>query len=98
MSHHNRRSQDFEYDQNIRKRNRLLLISLGLHHIPENVSLGIAIGAAYTTFGFFTLAAALSLAIALAIHNFPEGRAATLPLRSEGMSRKKSFFMANLLE
>ncbi len=85
-----------ERDQNIWKRNRLLIIALTLHHIPESLSLGIAFGAAYVTLGVVTLAGAFSLAIGIGIHNFPEGIAASLPLRSEGMSRQKSFFYGQL--
>lgn len=91
MHMHTHKPEKVENHENIRKRNRLLLISLSLHHVPENLALGIALGAAYATFGLVTLAGALSLAIGLAIHNFPEGMAAALPLRSEGMSQKKSF-------
>lgn len=84
-----------ERDQNIWKRNRLLIIALALHHVPESLSLGIAFGAAYVTFGVVTLAGAFSLAIGIGIHNFPEGIAASLPLRSEGMSRQK-FFLGSI--
>ncbi len=91
MPHHmHKHKKDIKY-QNIQNRNRLLIISLTLHHIPENLAVGIAFGAAYVTFGLVTLTGALSLAIGLAIHNFPEGMAASLPLRSEGMSQRKSF-------
>ncbi|MGB8233363.1 MAG: ZIP family metal transporter [Methanobacterium sp.] len=90
MSNHNHMHENVKH-QNIRKRNRLLIISLALHHIPENLTLGITFVAAYVTFGLVTFTAAFSLAIGLAIHNFPEGMAASLPLRTEGMSPKKSF-------
>lgn len=94
-SHHldidNQEVKKVKDHQNIQKRNRLLVISLVLHHVPENLALGIAFGAAYVTFGLITFTAAFSLAIGLAIHNFPEGMAAALPLRSEGMSQKRSF-------
>jgi zinc transporter, ZIP family len=91
MSDHNQ-MHEIKHQQNIQKRNRLLLISLALHHIPENLALGITFAAVYVTFGLVTLTSAFSLAIGLAIHNFPEGMAAALPLRSEGMSRSKSFY------
>lgn len=83
-------------DQSTDERNSLLIIALTLHHIPESLALGIAFGAAYVTFGVVSLTAAFSLAIGIGIHNFPEGIAAALPLRSGGMSRQKSFFYGQL--
>ena len=38
-----------------------------------------------------SLVAALMLAVGIGIQNFPEGAAVSLPLRSEGFSRFKSF-------
>jgi ZIP family zinc transporter len=34
----------------------------------------------------------VSLAVGIGIQNFPEGIAVSMPLRGEGMSRRKSFF------
>lgn len=78
------------------QRNRLLVLALTLHHIPEGLAVGVAIGAAFSTFGATTLAGAIALAVGIGIQNFPEGIAASIPLRSEGMSRKKSFFYGQL--
>lgn len=38
------------------------------------------------------MAGAIALAIGIGIQNFPEGIAVSMPLRREGMSRRKSFF------
>ena len=38
-----------------------------------------------------SIAAALALALGIGLQNFPEGAAVSLPLRSEGLSRTKSF-------
>ena len=43
-----------------------------------------------------TLASALTLAIGIGIQNFPEGSAVSLPLRRDGMSRGKAFFIGQL--
>ena len=40
-----------------------------------------------------TLIGAIMLAVGIGIQNFPEGAAVSLPLRKEGFSRKKSFFI-----
>ena len=38
-----------------------------------------------------SLAAAMALALGMALQNFPEGAAVALPLRSEGLSKGRSF-------
>lgn len=39
---------------------------------------------------------ALALSIGIAIQNFPEGAIVSMPLKSEGMSKKKAFVMGTL--
>ncbi|MBU1142048.1 MAG: ZIP family metal transporter [Firmicutes bacterium] len=75
------------------KRNILLVFSITLHNIPEGLAVGVAFGAIQYISGD-PLAATLSaigLAIGIGIQNFPEGAAVSIPLRQEGMSRKKAF-------
>lgn len=72
----------------------MLVLSITLHNIPEGLAVGVAFGAlagkGYTT---ETLLGAVSVAIGIGLQNFPEGAAVSLPLRREGCSRKKSFFL-----
>lgn len=72
----------------------LLVLSITLHNIPEGLAVGVAFGAlagkGYTT---EALLGAVSVAIGIGLQNFPEGAAVSLPLRREGYSRKKSFFL-----
>jgi zinc transporter, ZIP family len=49
-----------------------------IHSIPEGVAIGVGYATGELRFG--TL-----LAVAIAIHNIPEGMAVTLPLRSKGV-------------
>ncbi len=75
------------------KRNILLVFSITLHNIPEGLAVGVAFGAIQYISGD-PLAATLSaigLAIGIGIQNFPEGAAVSIPLRQEGMSRRKAF-------
>ncbi len=78
------------------KRNRILLLvlSITLHNIPEGLAVGVAFGALYLG-GFSTeaLMGAVTIALGIALQNFPEGAAVSLPLRREGYSRRKSFFI-----
>ena len=77
-------------------RNRLLIIAVTLHNIPEGLAVGIAFGAVAVGFQSASFFAAVSLAIGIGIQNIPEGLAVSLPLRGEGMSSLKSFWYGQL--
>ncbi len=77
-------------------RNRLLILAVTLHNIPEGLAVGVAFGAVAAGFHPASLAAAISLAIAIGIQNFPEGMAVSMPLRGEGLSSLKSFWYGQL--
>jgi len=72
----------------------MLMLAITLHNIPEGLAVGVAFGAlqgdGHTT---GSIMGAVSVAIGIGLQNFPEGAAVSLPLRSEGYSRKRSFFL-----
>ena len=78
------------------KRSTLLVMAITLHNIPEGLAVGVAFGAAAAGVPSATLAGALALALGIGIQNFPEGVAVALPLRREGLSRFKSFWLGQL--
>ena len=79
-----------------KKRSILLSSAVTLHNIPEGMAIGVAFGAlAFSTDQSGLLAASL-LALGIGIQNFPEGTAVSVPLRREGLSRKKAFFFGQL--
>lgn len=79
------------------KRAILLFSSITLHNIPEGLVLGVAYGAIlFSTNSMGTLLSALCLTIGIAIQNFPEGSAISLPLYKDGFSLKKSFILGSL--
>lgn len=72
----------------------MLILSITLHNIPEGLAVGVAFGALQG--GGYTLEnlmGAITVAIGIGLQNFPEGAAVSVPLRREGYSRKKSFFL-----
>lgn len=71
----------------------LLALSITLHNIPEGLAVGVAFGALQNDFSREALAGAVSVAIGIGLQNFPEGAAVSVPLRREGCSRRKSFFV-----
>ena len=75
------------------KRSILLVSAITIHNIPEGMAVGVAFGGLSTEIAGMTLVGALMLAVGIGIQNFPEGAAVSLPLRSEGFSRFKSFMI-----
>ncbi|MEX2574668.1 MAG: ZIP family metal transporter [Balneolaceae bacterium] len=75
------------------QRSTLLVSAITLHNIPEGLAVGVAFGAVAADASAATIGGAVALAIGIGLQNFPEGTAVSMPLRREGMSRKKSFFI-----
>lgn len=73
------------------KRSVLLVLAITLHNIPEGLAVGVAFGAASMGMESASLASAVALAIGIGLQNFPEGIAVAMPLRREGLSRRKAF-------
>lgn len=73
------------------QRSVLLVLAITLHNIPEGLAVGVAFGAAAAGHPAASIGAAIALAIGIGLQNFPEGAAVSIPLRREGMSRRKSF-------
>jgi len=78
------------------KRCIMLVLSITLHNIPEGMAVGVAFGSVVYGLEGATLAAAWTLALGIGLQNFPEGTAVSMPLRREGISRNKSFFIGQL--
>lgn len=75
------------------RRSTLLVLAITLHNIPEGLAVGVAFGAAAAGLPSATLGGAVALAIGIGLQNFPEGAAVAMPLRREGVSRRKSFLL-----
>lgn len=73
------------------KKSILLVLAVTLHNIPEGLAVGVAFGGVAAGIPGTSIAAAIALALGIGLQNFPEGAAVSLPLRSEGVSRTKSF-------
>ena len=75
------------------QRSTLLVLAITLHNIPEGLAVGVAFGAVAAGLPAATMGGAVALAIGIGIQNLPEGAAVAIPLRREGMSKGKSFFL-----
>jgi len=72
----------------------LLVLAITLHNIPEGLAVGVIFGAAGGDLEL--ISAAVVIAIGIGIQNFPEGIAVAMPLRRQGVSRRKSFWYGQL--
>ena len=71
------------------RRTTMVVLAVTLHNIPEGMAVGLSFAIAAQEGG--ALAGAIALALGMALQNFPEGAAVSLPLRSQGASRGRSF-------
>lgn len=76
-----------------RRRSILLISSITLHNIPEGLAVGVTFGALAALPAPAALTGAWMLALGIGLQNLPEGAAVSLPLRREGMSRRRAFFL-----
>ncbi|MGF7140065.1 ZIP family metal transporter [Roseimarinus sediminis] len=78
------------------QRSVLLVLAITLHNIPEGLAVGVAFGALAHNPDAGMLAGAVALALGIGLQNFPEGAAVSIPLRREGLSRRKAFAYGQL--
>ena len=83
-----------EHNNHRIRRATLLVLSITLHNIPEGLAVGVAFGAlAGSQTPQKDMMGAIAVALGIGLQNFPEGAAVSLPLRREGISRKRSFLI-----
>lgn len=69
----------------------LLVLAITMHNIPEGLAVGVLFGGVAAGFDGATIGGAVALAIGIGLQNFPEGFAVSMPIRRQGLSRRKSF-------
>ena len=74
----------------------MLVFSIALHNIPEGMAIGVVLAGAYYGNEVLSISGALALALGIAIQNIPEGAIISMPLKSEGVSKRKSFLLGIL--
>ncbi len=68
-----------------------LALAVTIHNFPEGMAVGVAIAGA--TVSDFNIAGALALSVGIAIQNIPEGAIISMPLRTAGNSKWRSFLI-----
>lgn len=69
----------------------LLTLAITLHNIPEGLAVGVLFGGVAAGFEGASIGGAVALALGIGLQNFPEGFAVAMPLRRQGLSRRKSW-------
>ena len=67
-----------------------LVLAVTIHNIPEGMAVGVVYAGLLAEQSEITVLGALALSLGIAIQNFPEGAIVSMPLRSQGMSRRKA--------
>lgn len=78
------------------KNTTMMVFAVTLHNIPEGMAVGVTFAGAIIGNAGITMAGAFALAIGIAIQNFPEGAIISMPLKSEGMSKGRAFWLGTL--
>lgn len=98
--HYNNDKPEGLKSEKIRKAT-MLVLAVVFHNIPEGMAVGVVFAGVMSQNSLITLSGALALSIGIAIQNFPEGAIISMPLRSEGISKCKSFlygFLSGVVE
>ena len=78
------------------KKTTMLVLAVTLHNIPEGMAVGVTFAGAMTENAMMTLTGAFALSVGIAIQNFPEGAIISMPLKGQGLSKKRAFIYGTL--
>jgi len=96
IPHLHLKSKEPEGPKSKLEKTTMMVLAVTLHNIPEGMAVGVAIAGALNGNSTITMAGAIALSVGIAIQNFPEGAIISMPLKEEGISKKKSFFYGAL--
>ena len=77
-------------------RTAMLALAVTIHNLPEGMAVGVVFAGAENGAAGLSLASALAVSIGIAIQNVPEGAIISMPMRSAGNSKWKSFVIGSL--
>ncbi|MCR4562502.1 MAG: ZIP family metal transporter [Bacilli bacterium] len=74
----------------------MMMFAVSIHNLPEGMAVGVVLAGALYGNATISMMGAFSLALGIAIQNFPEGAIISMPLYMEGKSKAKSFWLGTL--
>ena len=84
-------SEEAEGPKSKLQKTTMLLLAVTLHNIPEGMAVGVVFAGYISGNASISAMGALTLAIGIAIQNFPEGAIISMPLRAEGVGKGRAF-------
>jgi ZIP family zinc transporter len=69
----------------------MMVLAVALHNLPEGMAVGVVVAGWLTGQESISFASLLALSLGIAIQNLPEGAIISMPLKSNGMSRRRAF-------
>ena len=74
----------------------MLILAVTIHNFPEGMAVGVVVAGMLQGDVGISVGAAMTLSLGIAIQNIPEGAIISMPLKSEGKSKWRSFTMGAL--
>lgn len=78
------------------RKTTMMVLAVVIHNIPEGMAVGVSFAGVLSGNTDLTMAGAMALSLGIAIQNFPEGAIISMPLKSQGIGKNKSFVMGVL--
>ena len=69
----------------------MMVLAVALHNLPEGMAVGVVVAGWLSGQENLSYASLLALSLGIAIQNIPEGAIISMPLKSNGMSRRRAF-------
>ena len=69
----------------------MMVLAVALHNLPEGMAVGVVAAGWLTGNETISAASALALSLGIALQNLPEGAIISMPLKSNGMKKRKAF-------
>lgn len=96
IPHLHMNSSSAEGPESSLQKTTMLVLAVTLHNLPEGMAVGVVYAGWLSGEAGITAMGALALSLGIAIQNFPEGAIISMPLRAEGISRRKAFLYGGL--
>ena len=74
----------------------MLALAVAIHNLPEGMAVGVVFAGAEQGAASMSIASALAISLGIAVQNVPEGAIISMPMRAEGNSKWRSFFIGSL--
>ncbi len=91
IPHLHANAEQAEGPKSLLARTTMMVLAVTLHNIPEGMAVGVVYAGVRSGSALITAGGALSLALGIAIQNFPEGAIISMPLHAEGKGKGAAF-------